>query len=285
MAVKKPAPRKKTRFSNSAFAMILLAFVVLAALELKPKEAAKEADPALATHFAGYEASFVLMQPDSGAYLRHNPARAAQRLTPMSTFKIPAALIALDTGVADGPGFTLKWDGRQWPYPYWERDHTLATAIQGSVVWYFQELARRVGSERMHIYLKFMEYGNADISGGIDRFWLGSSLAISAEEQVRFLDLLVRNKLPVGSKAMEQVRGMLELGRSDKAALFGKTGTDIKGGKATLGWFVGWLTRADKVYIFATNLAAAEGTSEASVASGAKARQITEDILREKRLW
>ncbi len=279
MAARKPAPRKKTYVSNQAFAMILLAFVVLVAMEFKPKEPAKEADPALAAHFAGYEASFVLSQPAKEAYLRHNPQRAALRLPPQSTFKIPNALIALDTGVASGPDFVLKWDGRQWPLPGWNRDHTLASAIQDSVVWYFQELARRIGHDPMRLYLKLMDYGNADLSGGMDRFWLDSSLAISAEEQVRFLDQLARGKLAVGAKAMEQVRGMLELARNDKAVLFGKTGTLSKNGQDTLGWFVGWLERRDKLYVFATNLAAAQG------ASGARARQITEEILREKGLW
>ena len=49
------------------------------------------------------------------------------------------------------------------------------------------ELARRVGSQRMQKFLADIPYGNADISTGIDKFWLGTSLKISADEQVEFL--------------------------------------------------------------------------------------------------
>jgi bla regulator protein BlaR1 len=275
----KSLKRKKTYVGNPAFLILLLAFVALAIMEYKPSLQIQEGDSELAEYFQGYQAAFVLQDLQGGAFLRHDPARAAQRLPPQSTFKIPNALIALDTGVADGPGFALKWDGVQRSWPGWNRDQTLATAIQYSVVWYFQEIARRIGPERMQLYLKSLEYGNADTSGGIDTFWLGSSLTISAEEQVRFLRGLVEEKLPLSARAMEQVKTMLEVGRNDKAVLYGKTGTEVSEGKATLGWFVGWLERGSRTYVFATNLAAAEG------ADGKKARAVTEDILRGKKLW
>jgi bla regulator protein BlaR1 len=271
--------RKKTHLSNPAFFMLLLGFLVLAILEYKPRDPAKEGDPNLAECFQGYEGAFVLQDLKSGAYLRHNPHRAALRLPPQATFKIPNVLIALDSGVADGPNFTLKWDGTVSSWPGWNQDQTLAAAINHSVGWFFQEIARRIGPERMQIYLKSLGYGNADISGGIDGFWLSSTLAISAEEQVRFLGQLVQDKLPLGVKAMEQAKGMLELVRSGPAAIYGNTGTQMRGGRFTMGWFVGWLEREGRVYVFATNIAASEG------ADGRKARAITEGILRDRKLW
>ena len=51
--------------------------------------------------------------------------------------------------------------------------------MKQSVVWYYQELARRVGPERMQKWVTAFRYGNEDISGGIDRFWLESALRIS----------------------------------------------------------------------------------------------------------
>lgn len=276
---RKAVKRKKTYVGNPAFLMLLLAFVALAVMEFKPFDRAKEGNSELAGHFQGYQAGFVLLELQTGAYLRHDPARAGQRLSPASTFKIASALIALDSGVAEGPDFLLPWDGRQWPVAAWNRDQTLASALRHSVVWYNQELVRRIGGERMQLYLKSLEYGNADLGGGLDRFWLGEGLAISAEEQVDFLRRLVEEKLPLGLRPMEQVKAMLKLEERDKAVLFGKTGTLMAGDKAVLGWFVGWLERGGKTYVFAANLAAPEG------ADGAKARALTEDILRGKRLW
>lgn len=271
--------RKKTYINNLAFIVLLLAFLGLAVLEYKPSDPVKEGDPALAGRFQGYEAACVLQDLQTGTYLRYNPARAGQRLSPQFTFNIPNALIALDAGVADGPDFALKWDGTVSSWPGWNQDQTLASAIRFSVVWYFQELARRIGAERMQLYLKSLEYGNADISAGIDRLWLSNSLAISAEEQVRFLGQLVQEKLPLGAKVMAQVKAMLELGKNGPATLYGKTGTQMRDGQLTLGWFVGWLEREGRVYVFATNVAASED------ADGKKARAITEDILRDRKLW
>ncbi|MGH8726962.1 MAG: penicillin-binding transpeptidase domain-containing protein [Burkholderiales bacterium] len=44
--------------------------------------------------------------------------------------------------------------------------------MTNSVVWYYQELARRIGRERLQAYVDRFEYGNQNISGRIDQFWL-----------------------------------------------------------------------------------------------------------------
>ncbi len=88
--------------------------------------------------------SFVLMHHETGNTKIYNPARAETRFIPASTFKIPNTLIALETGIVDGPDFTLPWDsianprGQYWPES-WARDQTLRSAFQNSVVWYYQE--------------------------------------------------------------------------------------------------------------------------------------------------
>src|SRR5262249_6574898 len=108
------------------------------------------------------------------------------RLTPQSTFKSPHALAALDAGVVT-ENEVIKYDGHPVDFPAWGRDHTLVTALRFSVVWYFQEIARRLGPEREQKYLAQFEYGNRDASGGLTTFWLGSTLGISPDEQEQFL--------------------------------------------------------------------------------------------------
>jgi len=89
--------------------------------------------------------------------------------------------------------FVIPWDSKKYPaqdslMPEWNRDHTLRSAIKYSVVWYYSELAKRVGESRMKEWVTKLGYGNKDISGGIGRFWLRSSLLISADEQIEFLN-------------------------------------------------------------------------------------------------
>jgi beta-lactamase class D len=73
--------------------------------------------------------------------VRRSPSDACgTRVTPASTFKIPHALAALDSGVLAGPDATLTYDGSPDIPSAWKRDHTLASAMRYSVVWYFRSL-------------------------------------------------------------------------------------------------------------------------------------------------
>ena len=146
----------------------------------------------LSKFFRNTAGAFVLYDLKNNRYLRHNPARCKQRLTPHSTFKIPNSLIGLETGVIADADFVIPWDRQKYPpetalSEEWNRDHNLRSAIKYSVVWYYRELAKRVGEARMKKMVQALRYGNQDISGGIDRFWLNSSLTISADEEVEFL--------------------------------------------------------------------------------------------------
>lgn len=213
-------------------------------------------------------------------FTEYNPDRCQTRFIPASTFKIPNSLIGLETGVIPDKNFTLKWDGVDRGRPAWNRDHNLQTAFQVSAFWFYQEIARRVGEKRMKEYVTKLGYGNQNMAGGIDQFWLTGKLAISPEEQVAFLKKLYQNTLPVAQRSMDIVKDIMLLRDTLGYQLRGKTGWAIPPGK-NIGWFVGYLEQNGNVYFFATN-----------VESGATApenffqirREITESILREMKL-
>ena len=98
-----------------------------------------------AKYFKNYDGAFVLYDYNNRYFIRHNEERCKKRFSPCSTFKIPNSLIGLETGIITDKDFTLKWDGVKRSRDEWNKDHSLKTAIQYSVVWYYQELARRVG--------------------------------------------------------------------------------------------------------------------------------------------
>lgn len=142
--------------------------------------------------------------------VRRAPAEACTtRITPASTFKIPHALAALDSGILSGPDVRFPYDGSPDVLPTWKRDHTLATAMRYSVLWYFQRLATMLGPEREREYLTKLCYGNEDASSGLTTFWLGESLKIAPEEQESFLVRLYEGTLPVRKEAMQTVRDIL----------------------------------------------------------------------------
>src|SRR3989442_13362128 len=70
--------------------------------------------------------------------------------------------------------------------------------MRNSVVWYFQRIAEKLGMARERDYLKRFDYGNADPSSGLTTFWLGQSLMISPDEQLRFLRRFYCRGLPGG---------------------------------------------------------------------------------------
>jgi beta-lactamase class D len=72
-----------------------------------------------------------------------------------------------------------------------------------------QDTARAIGEQQERRYLQSIGYGNADPSGGIDRFWLDGNLHISAEEQVAFLRRLHRNELPFRAEHQRLVKDVM----------------------------------------------------------------------------
>jgi beta-lactamase class D len=222
------------------------------------------------------EGAFCLYDPEDDRTITYNPDRCGERFLPASTFKVVNALVALETGVVAGPDEAIAWDGVDRGYASWNRDHTLATAMEHSVVWYYQEVARRIGRERMQHYVDLIGYGNQDISGAIDSFWLDGGLRISALEQIELLQRLYEGELPFSERSMDIVREMIVLEEGEGYRLSGKTGWTSRV-ESHIGWFVGYLEVGDRVYFFATNVE----REESSESLGWISREITEQVLRE----
>jgi beta-lactamase class D len=227
----------------------------------------------LEKYFQDFTGVFVLYDLNNDHYSRYNPERCAERFLPASTFKILNSLIGLETGVIPDENYVIKWDGTQYENSAWNQDHTLKTAIQNSVVWYYQELARRVGTEKMQYYVDAVGYGNKDITGKTDTFWLTGALRISANEQVELLKRLYHDDLPFSQRSMKIVKEILVLENTNTYRLIGKTGSGLVG-TSYIGWFVGYVEEKDTVYFFVTNI-----ESSSSEADGVKAKEITRDIL------
>src|SRR4029079_15184813 len=101
------------------------------------------------------------------------------------------------------------WDGVKRGIEAWNKDHTLRSEIAVSAVPVYQEIARRIGQERMQKYVDLFDYGNRDIGGGIDQFWLTGNLRIDPVEQIDFVDRLRRGALPVAKGRQDVTRAIL----------------------------------------------------------------------------
>jgi len=201
----------------------------------------------------GHTGCFVLYDLNKNNSIRYNPQRCEQRFIPASTFKVFNSLAALETGVVKNENDTLKWDGVERSWNEWNKDMDMKHAFKVSAVWFYQEIARRIGEERMQQLIDSNEYGNRNISGGIDLFWLQGGFRVSPDEQVEFLKRLYNNELKFTQRSMDIVKEIMIYEQNENYILRAKTGWGIRF-EIQIGWFIGYLERDDNVYFFATNI-------------------------------
>ena len=216
-------------------------------------------EPSVAALFgdAGVEGTFVLLDEGSGELRGHNRSRAKQCFSPASTFKIPNALIGLSLGAVASVDEVIPYTGDADPFMReWLEPMGLRGAMRVSNVPLYQELARRIGLERMRTAIGQLGYGNEQIGTSVTTFWLRGPLEISSVEQTRFLSRLAHQSLPFPRSAQQQVAEIMQVDSGPGWSLHAKTGWQ-NAPAAGVGWWVGWVQRGDQVTPFALNLAMA----------------------------
>ena len=203
-------------------------------------------EPDFARVFAGRDGCFELYDLTADKLLiRSDPHRCAERTSPCSTFKVPLALMAFDQGILVDENSSMKWDGTKYSRESWNHDQTATTWMQNSVVWFSQRLTPRLGMKKVKRQLARFGYGNADMSGGITKAWLESSLLISADEQLNFWKRFWREELPVSKHAFDMTKKITLAETSPSGiTLHGKTGSGTG-----LGWYAGHLTSGGREYV------------------------------------
>lgn len=226
--------------------------------------------------------TIALEEIDSACKTRHSPA---------STFKIAISAMGFDSGILKDemhPQMSFK-EGYNDFLEVWKQDQTPTSWIKNSCVWYSQVITKELGNRKFKKYVKKFNYGNQDVSGdktknnGLTNSWLSSSLKISPQEQINFLQKLIHNKLPVSLKAQEMTKKLLFIEElSGGWKLYGKTGAagllNEIGAKhdGQTGWFVGWIQKDNRVVTFA-NYVEEEGKKDYQ--SGKYAREAAKEEL------
>ncbi|TYK65236.1 penicillin-binding transpeptidase domain-containing protein [Colwellia echini] len=197
-----------------------------------------------------------------------NEARAKERLSPFSTFKIPNSLIALDSKLITSAKQSLTYDKEKYPTEAWWpstwqlSEYNLAAAFKFSIVPIYRQIATDIGEETMKTYIENFTYGNEDISSGLDNFWLNGSLKISAIEQIEFLQKLNQGHLGVSQQSLDTLKAIMLVETTDNYLLYAKTGTgtidnmvndETKSSTLKLGWYVGFVENSQGVHYFAFN--------------------------------
>ena len=199
---------------------------------------------------AKVQGSFVLFDQNKNEWIFCNRTQLNQPFIPASTFKIYNSLVGLETGVIKDENFVIPWDSVIRQNSKWNADHDLKTAFKNSTVWYYQELAERVGGQRMKYWLDKVPYGNCDTTGGISRFWLTGGLRITPAEQIDLLRKLRNNQLPFSQRSMDIVKKIMIAKDTLDYVVRAKTGWGDEKDRI-IGWYVGYVEKKGNVYYFA----------------------------------
>ncbi len=204
---------------------------------------------------ANVTGSFGMFDNGLGHFTIYNlPRFRDSSYSPASTFKIVNSLIGLQTGVIKDEKMVIKWDSVKRWNPDWNKDLTMEEAFRLSAVPYYQEVARRIGKDTMKKWIDSLGYGNKNISGPIDSFWLNNHLKITADEQLGLVKKLYFNQLPFFDRTQEIVRKVMLQEDNANYKLSYKTGWGNKENGNELGWIVGWIEENKHVYFFVLNI-------------------------------
>lgn len=200
------------------------------------------------------EGTFGIYDNGRGEFSVYNMDRFKQRFTPASTFKIVNSLIGLQTGKIVNENMVIKWDGVTRWVDAWNKDLTMAEAFKVSAVNYYQEVARRIGRDTMKIWIDSLKYGNMNISGPIDSFWLNNKLKISPDEELGLVKKLYFNQLPFQQLYCDIVKKVMMQENNSNYELAYKTGWGFDEKGNSIGWIVGWIEENNHPYFFVLNL-------------------------------
>jgi beta-lactamase class D len=214
---------------------------------------ADDADLAELFKDRGVEGTMVISSLDGKMNYVHNNPRSETKFVPASTFKIPNTLIALEEGAIKNEKEVIQWDEKDRGFDAWNKDQTLETAFPVSCVWFYQELAQRVGSEKYSTHLKKLGYGNEKIGPNVTTFWLEGDLKISAKEQINFLKKVYEDSLPYSKGNIKLLKKIMIVEENPQFTIRAKTGWATRSDPQQ-GWYVGYVETKGQIWFFATNL-------------------------------
>jgi beta-lactamase class D len=197
--------------------------------------------------------TIVISSRDGRKTYTHNDERARTRFVPASTFKIPNTLIALEEAAVANEKTIIKWDGKDKGLPAWNKDQSISTAFPSSCVWFYQDLAKRIGRDKYVSYLGKLKYGNEQVGPELTTFWLEGDLKISTTEQIAFLKRLWAESFSFKQSSYELLRKLMVVEQTPAYTLRAKTGW-AQSTVPQVGWFVGYVEAGEKVWFFATNI-------------------------------
>jgi beta-lactamase class D len=251
------------------FRLLLISFFVLVLSSCSVNHA--KIDNSLKKYFdsSNVEGTFSLLNNQMGTITVYNMKLDTQRLSTGTSFKIAETLIGAQTGKIINTDSKISDSDAN--------NLTLKEAFDSSSIPYFQKLAEQIGKDTMQSMLDSLSYGNKNISGTLDSFWLNNTLKISPDEQLGMLSKLYFEQLPFQKYSQEMVGSMMLQEDDSLYKLSYTTGTGIDEKNNSFGWTLGWIEENRHIYFFVTFIKTPDKTIEVK-STGIK---ITKSVLKD----
>ncbi|HEX9513669.1 MAG TPA: penicillin-binding transpeptidase domain-containing protein [Puia sp.] len=185
---------------------------------------------------AGVSGSFGLFDNGQGHFTIYHLSRFRDSaFLPAGTFDIIQSLIGVQTGLVKDDSALIKTDRENG----------------------FGQLAQRIGKDTLKKWIDSLGYGNKNISGPIDSFWLNNHLKVTSDEQLGLVKKLYFDQLPFFQHTQVVVRRMMLTEKNANYQLTYKTALGLKEDGHTIGWILGWIEENKHPYFFVLNLESA----------------------------
>ncbi|TQF67988.1 class D beta-lactamase [Pseudoalteromonas luteoviolacea] len=207
----------------------------------------------------GERCTMVVYSEQSDTWQVINKARAERAFSPFSTYKIPNTLILLEQKKVNAESSyqvnTKQYPPEKWwPKTWLASDINLKDAFHYSALPLYQTWTNDLNKTNIQRHLDTFNYGNRDIAGPLDAFWLNSSLQISAFEQIDFLRRLDKKTLGLSEQTYQTFSSIFLKEHTDEYKLYAKTGTGPIAKKTYVGWYVGKIENKQGTHYFAFNM-------------------------------
>jgi zinc D-Ala-D-Ala dipeptidase len=262
-----------------SYAIYDISFNDAGSLDKKPKKPKIKEKKELKKFFADSNVTggIYIYDLNKNEYTIYDRKRMDTQFVPASTSKIIHSLMFLDSGAIADENEILKWDGVKRSVEAWNQDQNLRSALKVSAVWFYIEVSKRLGQEKMQKYYDAVGYGNRNTNGfGVD-YWNKGDLRVTPRQQIEFLVKFYQNRLPFSPQVISTVKEILTEEKTPTYTLRAKTGwSDAY--TPQVGWWIGYVERGADVYFFATEIDI--NKDEDAV----KRKDITKKILRELKI-
>ena len=204
---------------------------------------------------AHVEGSFCFLNNQVGDITVYNMKMDTERVSSGTSFKILNTLIGIQTGNIENENTVINDNADTNKIP-------LSKAFKNSFVPYFQALARKIGKDSMKLWVDSISYGDKNINGPIDSFWLNNHLKISPDEQLGFMSKLYFSQLPFQKYAQQTVQDQMLQEDNTLYKYSYATGTFSDEKNKPNAWLVGWIEENRHVYFFVTYLKSENKTGD-----------------------